>query len=133
MDLRLAWPNRAVRQREIPKGRSNCSRMPILQGFWRVEQVVSVANGESGPRKFDPLATWADLALAVKSLYTEAHPGLLAPASLKRCNVTGCCQVQGPHPGLLAPASLKRQWLKAAPAAQQHSSGAACPGLIEAF
>lgn len=83
MDLRLAWPNRAVRQREIPKGRSNCSRMPILQGFWRVEQVVSVVNGESGPRKFDPLATWADLALAVKGLYNEAHPGLLAPASLK--------------------------------------------------
>ena len=84
MDLRLAWPNRAVRQREIPKGRSNCSRMPILQGFWRVEQVVSVVNGESGPRKFDPLATWADLALAVKGLYNEAHPGLLAPASLKQ-------------------------------------------------
>ena len=42
-----------------------------------------MVNGESGPRKFDPLAAWADLALTAKGLYTEAHPGLLAPASLK--------------------------------------------------
>ena len=68
----------------MPKGRSNCSKLLILQGFWRVEQVVSVINGEPMTTKnFDPLATWADLALAVKGLYTESHPGFLAPASLK--------------------------------------------------
>lgn len=95
MDLRLAWPNRAVRQREIPKGRSNCSRMPILQGFWRVEQVVSVVNGESGPRKFDPLATWADLALAVKGLYNKASSGAACPGLIEAQRLAMTAAVRG--------------------------------------
>ena len=39
---------------------------------------------------------------------TQAHPGLLAPASLKRVVLIETpYHVGKPHPGLLAPASLK--------------------------
>ena len=60
------------------------------------------------------------------------HPGLLAPASLKRTNRHDGFHHCHTHPGLLAPASLKHWLTGNEPALIPDSSGAACPGLIEA-
>ena len=92
-----------------------------------------MANGESGPRKFDPLATWADLALAVKSLYTEASSGAACPGLIEAAKEASEPSERNiPHPGLLAPASLKLGVTETIDQEEANSSGAACPGLIEA-
>ena len=64
----------------------------------------------------------------------SGHPGLLAPASLKplSCAVSHALRPDG-HPGLLAPASLKRHHSRAGGRGVPESSGASCPGLIEAI
>ena len=62
----------------------------------------------------------------------ETHPGLLAPASLKHPLPNAMVSNLHSHPGLLAPASLKH--ISNVPrSAAQCSSGASCPGLIEAI
>ena len=74
----------------------------------------------------------ADQSWGRASALPPAHPGLLAPASLKRDGLqrsVHCCRA---HPGLLAPASLKPVAPGRRPLAVAPSSGAACPGLIEA-
>ena len=60
------------------------------------------------------------------------HPGLLAPASLKHQHGLHFPTPEDTHPGLLAPASLKPNALPGCADGRDDSSGAACPGLIEA-
>ena len=40
-----AEPNRVVKQREMPRTRSNLSELLISQGVWRILQTVVVDNG----------------------------------------------------------------------------------------
>ena len=62
------------------------------------------------------------------------HPGLLAPASLKHGGTHGVQPGDTEfHPGLLAPASLKPAGGMSPGPGAGVSSGAACPGLIEAL
>ena len=93
----------------MPKGRSNCSRLLILQGFWRVKQVVSVVNGK-------PMTTKNS---------TRSQPGLTSRL-LSRVSTLR------PHPGFLAPASLKLIVALKQQLVKPTSSGVSCPGLIEA-
>ena len=44
-----ADPNRVVKQRKMPRTRSNLSETLISQGVWRILQTVVVDNGWSGP------------------------------------------------------------------------------------
>ena len=62
----------------------------------------------------------------------QPHPGLLAPASLKREMPRDDKPMIMAHPGLLAPASLKHSGEVTCQGFVRDSSGAACPGLIEA-
>ena len=71
--------------------------------------------------------------MSIDGYRSVAHPGLLAPASLKHPPDHGPMgRGAEPHPGLLAPASLKHAVQLPAKLGERSSSGAACPGLIEA-
>jgi len=75
--------NRALGQRQMPKGRLSSSKLLPVQWFWRsLHPAMAVASGESDHGKSDLLANRAELALAVRGVYAGAirgdyRPGLI--------------------------------------------------------
>ena len=61
-----------------------------------------------------------------------AHPGLLAPASLKLWPVAAVRWRPAGSSGAACPGLIEATWTAAPGRLARHSSGAACPGLIEA-
>jgi len=106
--------NRALGQRQMPKGRLSSSKLLPVQWFWRsLHPAMAVASGESDHGKSDLLANRAELALAVRGVYAGAirgdyRPGLIEAPPVATARAPAGPAIRGDYrPGLIE----ARSWL----------------------
>ena len=110
----------SARSTQTPRGSSGASCPGLIEAHPKQKRSASGPFGHPGllaPASLKRLGLWLGL---------RGHPGLLAPASLKLQHARLNARARSGHPGLLAPASLKPRRGLEAPASCCHGH----PGLL---